>query len=154
MFTSSNSSALGRVVNAALPAISGSALTYNAATNTYLTQGYTSAAGNTYYQGIRLSDRLIVSYELGQGYAHTFLNGIRIFGFNGKQTRLLGSRAYDCFFFNEANAKEQCVEIVSDYLASQARMMGATLPQQQTRHFATALINDVTTKKQQQLSYC
>ena len=67
-----------RVVESALPALSGSSVTYNAQNNIYLTNGYTSAAGNTYFQGIRLSDRIIVKYDIGQGYAHTFLNGVQV----------------------------------------------------------------------------
>ena len=67
---------LALIAAKALPALSGSSLTYNAEKNVYLTLGYTSAAGNTYYRAIRLSDRLAVYYHIGQGYAHTFLNGI------------------------------------------------------------------------------
>ena len=66
---------LALIAAKALPALSGSSLTYNAEKNVYLTLGYTSAAGNTYYRAIRLSDRLAVYYHIGQGYAHTFLNG-------------------------------------------------------------------------------
>ena len=70
---------LALIAAKALPALSGSSLTYNAEKNVYLTLGYTSAAGNTYYRAIRLSDRLAVYYHIGQGYAHTFLNGITLF---------------------------------------------------------------------------
>ena len=62
---------LALIAAKALPALSGSSLTYNAEKNVYLTLGYTSAAGNTYYRAIRLSDRLAVYYHIGQGYAHT-----------------------------------------------------------------------------------
>ena len=67
--------ALALVVAKALPALSGSSLTYNPEKNVYLTLGYTSTAGNTYYRAIRFSDRLAVFYHIGEGYAHTFLNG-------------------------------------------------------------------------------
>lgn len=70
------STALALVAAKALPALSGRSLTYNPEKNVYLTLGYTSAAGNTYYKAIRLSDRLAVYYHIGEGYAHTFLNGI------------------------------------------------------------------------------
>ena len=69
--------ALALVVAKALPALSGSSLTYNPEKNVYLTLGYTSTAGNTYYRAIRFSDRLAVFYHIGEGYAHTFLNGRR-----------------------------------------------------------------------------
>ena len=83
---------LSHVVDKALPALSGSSVTYNAQNNIFLTNGYTSAAGNTYYQGIRLSDRIIVKYSIGEGYAHTFLNGVEVYGYNGLDKKLIGSR--------------------------------------------------------------
>ena len=49
---------LSNLVSQALPALSGSSITYNAERNMLMTQGYTSAAGNTYFQGIQLSERL------------------------------------------------------------------------------------------------
>ena len=50
--------AIALVAAKALPALSGSSLTYNPEKNVFLTCGYTSAAGNTYYKAIRISDRL------------------------------------------------------------------------------------------------
>lgn len=80
---------LALIAAKALPALSGSSLTYNAEKNVYLTLGYTSAAGNTYYRAIRLSDRLAVYYHIGQGYAHTFLNGITLFAWNGQKANIM-----------------------------------------------------------------
>ena len=42
----------------ALPALSGSSLTYNPEKNIYLTMGYTSQAGNTYFRAIRMSGNI------------------------------------------------------------------------------------------------
>lgn len=87
---------LALIAAKALPALSGSSLTYNAEKNVYLTLGYTSAAGNTYYRAIRLSDRLAVYYHIGQGYAHTFLNGITLLhGTDRRQTSLPRSSGAD-----------------------------------------------------------
>ena len=83
---------LALIAAKALPALSGSSLTYNAEKNVYLTLGYTSAAGNTYYRAIRLSDRLAVYYHIGQGYAHTFLNGITLFAWNGQKANIIAQK--------------------------------------------------------------
>ena len=48
---------LALIASKALPALSGSSLTYNPEKNVFLTLGYTSAAGNTYYGALRLSKR-------------------------------------------------------------------------------------------------
>lgn len=52
-------------------------LTYNASKNIILTQGYTSKAGNTYFEGVRFSERIIITHQLGQGYCYLFLNGLQ-----------------------------------------------------------------------------
>ena len=53
-------SALQTIATKALPALSGEQVTYNAAKNVFLSQGYTSAAGNMYYKAIRLSNRFLL----------------------------------------------------------------------------------------------
>lgn len=45
--------ALTRLAAKALPALSGASVTYNPEKNVYLTLGYTSAAGNTYFKAVR-----------------------------------------------------------------------------------------------------
>ena len=84
-----NNTALQTIVMRNLPALSGESITYNAAKNIFLSQGYISAAGNMYYKAIRISDRLVVFYELGQGYKYTFLNGIKLFAFDGQKATLI-----------------------------------------------------------------
>ena len=55
-----NNTALQTIATKALPALSGEQVTYNAAKNVFLSQGYTSAAGNMYYKAIRLSNRFLL----------------------------------------------------------------------------------------------
>ena len=86
------STELALVAAKALPALSGSSLTYNPEKNVYLTLGYTSAAGNTYYRAIRLSKRLAVYYHIGEGYAHTFLNGITLFCWDGQKAKIIAQK--------------------------------------------------------------
>lgn len=99
---------LTAVVERALPALSGSNVTYNKQHNIYLSDAYTSAMGNTYYQGIRLSNRIIISYSIGEGYLYTFLNGIRIYGFNGTDKKLIATKISIAVFSQKA-AQRACV---------------------------------------------
>ena len=132
---------ISRVLESALPALSGSSVTYNAQNNIFLTNGYTSAAGNTYYQGIRVSDRIAVKYNIGQGYWHTFLNGIEVYGYDGSKARLIGSRCYSCYFFSESNAKKEAVEIVLDYMRSQVKLLGASVNYKQLEEFSEKIVD-------------
>ena len=126
--------ALALVVAKALPALSRSSLTYNPEKNVYLTLGYTSTAGNTYYRAIRFSDRLAVFYHIGEGYAHTFLNGITLFAWNGQKANI----NWRCF--NGRSAKEESILMLKDFLAGQAKAMGRIIAESQLIDFSRSMI--------------
>ena len=134
----------------ALPALSGESLTYNAAKNVFLTLGYTSAAGNMYYKAVRLSNRLVVYYELGQGYAYTFLNGIKLFAFDGQKAQLIAQKywgGYDYRIFNEQFAKEQSILMLKGFLEGQLRLQGAHVSDEDLTSFARGMVEETQRKQ-------
>ena len=142
--------ALQAIVANNLPALSGESLTYYAAKNVYLSTGYTSAAGNMYYRAIRLSDRLAVYYDLGQGYIHTFLNGIKLFCWDGQKAKLIAQKYWggcDYRIFNEQFAKEQSVLLLANFLAGQLKAQGATVSNQEIASFAYNMIEETQRKQ-------
>ena len=141
--------ALQNIVAKNLPALSGESLTYNAAKNVFLTTGYTSAAGNMYYRAIRISDRLAVYYDLGQGYAYTFLNGIKLFCWDGNQAKLIAQKYWggcDYRVFNEQFAKEQSILMLKDYLSAQLKAQGAYVRDQEMLAFSRGMIEETQRK--------
>lgn len=141
--------ALQAIVAKNLPALSGESLTYNAAKNVFLTTGYTSLAGNMYYRAIRLSDRLAVYYDLGQGYAYTFLNGIKLFCWDGNKAKLIAQKYWggcDYRVFNEQFAKEQSILMLKDYLAAQLKAQGAYVSDQEMLAFSRGMIEETQRK--------
>ena len=142
--------ALQTIATKALPALSGEQVTYNAAKNVFLSQGYTSAAGNMYYKAIRLSNRLVVYYDLGQGYAHTFLNGIKLFAFDGPKATLIAQKYWggcDYRIFNEQFAKEQSILMLSSFLIGQFKAQGAQVSNQEILSFAYNMIEETQRKQ-------
>ena len=142
--------ALQTIAAKALPALSGESITYNAAKNVYLTLGYTSAAGNMYYKAVRLSNRLVVYYDLGQGYAHTFLNGIKLFAFDGPKATLIAQKYWggcDYRIFNEQFAKEQSSLMLSSFLIGQLKAQGAQVSNQEIFSFAYNMIEETQHKQ-------
>lgn len=134
----------------ALPALSGESITYNAAKNVFLSQGYSSAAGNMYYKAIRLSNRLVVYYDLGQGYAHTFLNGIKLFCFDGRKANLIAQKywgGYDYRIFNEEFAKDQSILMLSSFLSGHLKAQGAKVSNQEIFSFAYNMIEETQHKQ-------
>jgi len=142
--------ALQTIAAKALPALSGESLIYNAAKNVFLTLGYTSAAGNMYYKAVRLSNRLVVYYELGQGYAYTFLNGIKLFAFDGQKAQLIAQKywgGYDYRIFNEQFAKEQSILMLKGFLEGQLRLQGAHVSDQDLISFARGMVEETQRKQ-------
>lgn len=149
----SASQTLTSITDALLPALTGSAVSYCKEHNIFLSKGYTSAAGNTYFQGLRLSDRLVVIYEFGQGWAHLFLNGIRLYCFDGKDKKLISHRGYSCQYFSEAFARKECIGMLKTFICSQAKMMGASVQTLQLAEFSESMIREVfNTPLRRQLS--
>ncbi len=130
----------------ALPALSGESLTYNAEKNLYLTTGYTSAAGNTYFRAIRVSPHLAVYYNIGQGWAHTFLNGITIYCWDGQKPRMIAQKNYYCNYFSEFSAREQAAAMLKEYLAGQAKILGQGVPEAQLLDFSRQLVDETQRK--------
>ena len=142
--------ALQTIVTKNLPALSGESITYNAAKNIFLTRGYTSAAGNMYYKAIRISDRLAVYYDLGQGYKYTFLNGIKLFCWDGQKAKVIAQKYWggcDYRVFNEQFAKEQSVLMLSNFLAGQLKAQGAQVSNQEIFSFAYNMIEETQRKQ-------
>ncbi len=145
-----NNTVLQTIVAKNLPALSGESITYNAAKNIFLTPGYTSAAGNMYYKAIRISDRLAVYYDLGQGYKYTFLNGIKLFCWDGQKAKVIAQKywgGYDYRVFNEQFAKEQSILMLSNFLAGQLKAQGAQVNNQEIFSFAYNMIEETQCKQ-------
>ena len=145
-----NNTALQTIVLRNLPALSGESITYNAAKNIFLSQGYISAAGNMYYKAIRISDRLVVFYELGQGYKYTFLNGIKLFAFDGQKATLIAQKYWgssNWVIFNEYFAREQSILMLKGFLEGQLKLQGATVSDQEVMAYSRTLIEETQRKR-------
>ncbi|MCH5347573.1 MAG: hypothetical protein J1E63_10700 [Muribaculaceae bacterium] len=148
-----NNSTLTRLANVALPAISGSNVTYNAEKNVYLTLGYTSGAGNSYFKAVRMSDRLAVHYDIGEGYCYTFLNSITLFAWDGTHANIIAKKSWggcdNWVRFSESFAMEQSIMMLKDYLMGQAKAIGQSVSEQQLLSFSRQMIEDVRNYKKQ-----
>lgn len=143
--TTMTNTALQTIAAKALPALSGESLTYNAARNVFLTQGFTSVAGNMYYRAIRFSNRLVVYYDIGQGYARTFLNAIKLFAFDGQRVQLIAQKQWggsDWRDFSEYFAREQSVLMLKAFLEGQLKLQGVRVSDQELACFARSMVEE------------
>lgn len=133
------SSALSTLVERALPTKSES-VTYNVRTNMYETERYVSAAGNAYFRGVKLSDRIVLEFCCGDGWYHRFINCIRVYCFNGTDKQLIDSRAYNRRIYSEHFCYQECVDMISKYLKSQAQLTGGIVEDSTIVDFSKQLI--------------
>ena len=140
-----NNQILSILVTKVLPTISGGSLTYDAKRKVLRTLGYTSAAGNSYYQTVRISKRLVVFYDIGVGYALTFLNGIKLFCWDGTITRLIGQRYWggnNWRSFNESFARDQSIIMLKEFLAGQAKLARGHVSESQLLTLSRQMVDE------------
>lgn len=144
--------ATSRLAAQSLPTIAGGGITYNAERNVFLTSGYTSAAGNMYYRAVRLSPKLAICFDLGQGYSHgyTFLNGITLMCWEGQQARVIAKKQWggrdNWVAFSESFAKQQSIQMLTDYLRGQQKLLGGCICDSEIRNLATGLVEEAQKK--------
>lgn len=107
----------------ALPSL-GNNVAYNDAAKMFLSPGYTSAAGNTYQEGLRLSRYLAVDYSIGHGYCRSFLNGVRLYIWDNNKPKLVAHRTFSCYFLSESAIKYETERIVREHLKSSCEVLG------------------------------
>lgn len=143
--TTFNNSNLPAAVTNMFPSLNGTQVMYNAEHDIFHTMGYTSNAGNTYYEAFRISPRLAVFYNIGEGYAYTFLNGITIFAFDGRKPKIIARREWGgCNWrtFDEASARETSINMLKEYIHSEMRLRGYSLSDSNIDSAAKMLINE------------
>lgn len=128
----------------ALPRTAVNTMTYNAKKHQFITCGYTSDAGNTYYNVIRASSRLAIILHIGQGYRHTFLNGITLLAWNGSSAKIIASHKWggvnSWTAFDEQRACKISVGMLNTYLFRQARLSGKHVEALQISNLSKRLV--------------
>ena len=117
-------------------------LTYSESQNMITTRGYTSAAGNTYFRGIRLSERIFIILDIGIGYAHTFLNGIKIYSNQGNEKKLIASKPYHTVYYNDTKVKTDAKELIKAELRAEILKDGLSVDEEWLNDFVEILIED------------
>jgi hypothetical protein len=110
-------------VKNALPQLAGS-ITYNDVPKMFLTPGYVSQAGNMYQEGVRLSRRMAVKFSIGHGYAHSFLNGIQVYVWDGSKPKMVAQRTYSNFWWSERDTNLAVKDVVKEYLINESKVQG------------------------------
>ena len=139
MRTTNQIVALTSLVERVLPAHSG-VVKYNSRSQMYETERYVSTAGNAYFRGLKISDRVVLEFCCGDGWCHRFINCIRIYCFNGNDKQLIASQPYDSQIYSDDFCRRECIRLLSNYLKSQAELVGGVVENSTIQDFAKQLV--------------
>lgn len=89
----------------------------------FITEQYTSGAGNLYYLGVRFTDRIVVVIHIGLFHSWTYLNGIDLYSFDGNSRRLISKKEYQCYY-DEKYVRSEVEIMLKDYIRSQIKLSG------------------------------
>ena len=103
-----------------------------------------------YYQGARLSDKIAVVFDFGNGYRYRFLNGVRIYGSDGQGgTKLLAFKRYPMYngaIWSERVGREAARTLLSGYIQDQCALLGLRRPSaEQAGQLASSLLEEAET---------
>lgn len=98
--------------------------------NTLATQPYTSMAGNTYFSAVSILSNIIIKQDIGIGWLHTFLNGLRLYArSNGV---LIAEQNYHCQIYYPNLVVEESCRLFMKAVRDMARRQNVRLDEQTT----------------------
>ena len=68
---------------------------WNESQHMFITDQYTSPAGNTYYLGVRISDRFVTILHIGLYHNWTYINEVEVYAFDEHERTLIGKTTID-----------------------------------------------------------
>jgi len=124
---------------------------YSESANAFLGNGYTSAAGNTYLNAIRLVEGIVIKEDVGHGYAHSFINGIRIYDIQNKT--LLCEQSYHCAFYNTSFIKSQGISMLFTLLIDASKKEGYKVNSNEVHNHIETIVTNAFNEDQRQLLF-
>lgn len=96
----------------------------------FITDQYTSAAGNTYYLGVRFSDRFVTILHIGLYHNWTYINEVEVYVFDNQKPQLVGKTKID-HFYDENRIRATTEDLLSSYIKSQMKLNGTSVDERQ-----------------------
>lgn len=122
---------------------------YSQDANAFLSNGFMSGAGNVYFNAVRFGDGIAIKEDVGQGYARTFLNGLRIYSL--KDNTLLADKTYHCHFYSKEDVKSEIREMLLKLYKEAAEYSGLKFETMQVWNVITRITNEMFNTDQQQM---
>lgn len=113
---------------------------WNEGQKMFIAEEYESAAGNRYYKGIRFCENLAIVETVGNYHTWTYIDGVEIYAFDGKERRLVGKRQYDKRFYDPCFIKTETKQMIEEFILSQTKLTGMNPDKMQVKDYAESLV--------------
>ena len=137
-----NEIALFRNFGLATPA----SITYSTPMNAFVGQGYTSMAGNTYFNAMRFAEGILIKENVGEGYARTFLNGLKIYDLHTK--KLLCEESFNCHYYSKDTVKSDVKRMLTNLIIKAAQQENRYLSESDVRNRISQIIEKAFSNNQ------
>lgn len=94
----------------------------------FVVDQYTSAAGHTYYLGVRFADRFVTIIHKSHYHNWTYVNDVEVYAFDGEERKLIGKKSLDTYY-NEDLVRSATEELLKNYILGQMKLNGAHIEQ-------------------------
>ena len=113
---------------------------WNESQHMFITEQHTSAAGNTYYLGVRFSDRFVTILHIGLFHNWTYINDVEVYAFDDQDRKLIGKTTLDQFY-NEDLIRSTTEGLLKDYIEGQMKLNGYSIDQKQLNDQVKELVD-------------
>lgn len=103
---------------------------WNESQHMFITDQYTSAAGNTYYLGVRFTDRFVTILHIGLYHNWTYINEVEVYAFDEHERRLVGKASIDQYYSEEL-VRSTTENLLQNYIEGQMKLNGSTVNHEQ-----------------------
>ena len=94
---------------------------WNESQRMFITDQYVSDAGNTYYLGVRFSDRFVTILHIGLYHSWTYINDVEVYAFDGQERKLIGKTKIDKYY-DEDVVRSTTESLLGDYIEGQMKL--------------------------------
>ena len=114
---------------------------WNESQHMFITDQYTSAAGNTYYLGVRFSDRFVIILHIGLYHSWTYINDVEVYAFDERERILIGKTTVDQFY-NEEIVRSTIEILLQNYIEGQMKLNGISIDYKELKNQVKGLVDN------------
>lgn len=124
-------------------------INYSEKANAFLSNGYTSLAGNTYFNAVRFAEGILIQESVGIGYAYRFLNGLKIYSL--KDQTLIADNSFHSLIYSRFMIKTKATNMLLEVLRNAAKKEDLKLDENQAKEEIEKIIDAALSENQMEM---